>query len=43
MEEVNALKIRNNLGETLDRLNDKGEPILISKGRKIRDVLVAPE
>ncbi len=43
MEEVNALKIRNNLGEILDRLNDKGEPILISKGRKIRAVLVTPE
>jgi PHD/YefM family antitoxin component YafN of YafNO toxin-antitoxin module len=35
MEEVNALKLRNNLGEILDRLRDKGEPILISKGRKI--------
>ncbi len=43
MEEVNALKIRNNLGEILERLNDKGERILISKGRKIRAVLVTPE
>ncbi len=43
MEEVNALKIRNNLGEVLDRLNDKGEPILISKGRKVRAVLVTLE
>ncbi len=43
MEEVNALKVRNNLGEILDRLKDKGEPILISKGRKIRAVLVTPE
>ena len=43
MEEVNALQIRNNLGEILDRLKDKGEPILISKGRKIRAVLVTPE
>ena len=43
MEEVNALKIRNNLGEVLDRLNDRGEPIFISKGRKIRAVLVTPE
>jgi len=43
MEEVNALRIRNNLGEILDRLNDKGEPIFISKGRKIRAVLVTPE
>lgn len=43
MEEVNALKVRNNLGEILDRLNETGEPILISKGRKIRAVLVTPE
>jgi len=43
MEEVNALKLRNNLGEILDRLRDRGEPILISKGRKIRAVLVTPE
>jgi len=43
MEEVNALKIRNNLGEILDRLSDKGEPILVSKGRKVRAVLVTPE
>ena len=43
MEEVNALKIRNNLGEILDRLNDRGDPIFISKGRKIRAVLVTPE
>ena len=43
MEEVNALKIRNNLGEILDRLSETGEPIYISKGRKIRAVLVTPE
>jgi len=27
MEEVNAFKIRNNLGEILDRLNDKDESV----------------
>ena len=43
MEEINALKLRNNLGEILDRLRDKGEPILISKGKKLRAVLVTPE
>jgi len=43
MEKVNALKLRNNLGEILDRLNASGEPILVSKGRKIRAVLVTPE
>ena len=42
MEEVNALKLRNHLGEILERLNKKGEPILISKGRKVRAVLVTP-
>jgi PHD/YefM family antitoxin component YafN of YafNO toxin-antitoxin module len=43
MEQVNALKIRNNLGEILDRLTATGEPIYISKGRKIRAVLITPE
>jgi prevent-host-death family protein len=43
VEEVNALKLRNHLGEILDRLRDKGEPILISKSKKIRAVLVTPE
>jgi len=43
MEEVNALKIRNNLGEILDRLDATGEPILISKGRRLRAVLVTPQ
>jgi prevent-host-death family protein len=40
MEEVNALTRRNKLGEILDRLEKKGEPILISKRRKIKAVLV---
>ena len=43
MEEVNALKIRNNLGEILDRLDATGEPILVCKGRKLRAVLVTPQ
>jgi PHD/YefM family antitoxin component YafN of YafNO toxin-antitoxin module len=43
MEEVNALKVRNNLGEILERLEKTGEPVLISKGRKVRAVLVTPE
>jgi prevent-host-death family protein len=42
MEEVNALTIRNKLGEILDRLEKKGEPVLITKGRKIKAVLVTP-
>lgn len=43
MEEVNALKIIDNLDEILDRLRGKGEPIPITKGRKIRSLLVSPE
>lgn len=43
MEAVNALKLRNHLGEILDRLDAIGEPILVSKGRKIRAVLITPE
>ena len=43
MRTVNALKIRNNLGEVLDLLNNTGEPILVNKGRKLRAVLITPE
>jgi len=40
MEEVNALAIRNKLVEILVRIEKKGEPILVSKGRKIKAVLI---
>ena len=43
MKEVNALKLRNNLGEILDQLNKTGEPVVISKGRKAKAVLITPE
>ena len=43
MKTVNALKIRNHLGEVLDELNKTGKPILVSKGRKIQAVLITPE
>ena len=43
MKEINALKLRNNLGEILDQLNKTGEPLLISKGRKAKAVLITPE
>jgi PHD/YefM family antitoxin component YafN of YafNO toxin-antitoxin module len=43
VKEVNALKLRNNLGEILEQLNKTGEPILISKGRMVRAVLITPE
>ena len=42
MEEVNALSLRNRLGEILDRLNKNQEPIFVSRGRKIKAVLVTP-
>ena len=43
MKTVNALKIRNNLGEVLEQLTKTGEPILVSKGRQIKAVLITPE
>jgi PHD/YefM family antitoxin component YafN of YafNO toxin-antitoxin module len=43
MRQVNALKIRNHLGEVLDMLEADGEPIIINKGRKIAAVLITPE
>ncbi len=42
MDTVNALQIRNHLGEILERLEKTGEPIQISKGRRVRAVLVTP-
>lgn len=41
MEEVKAFEIRNNEGEIPGCLNDWGEPVYVSKRRKIRAVLVA--
>ena len=43
MEKVNALTIRNQLGKVLDALEKQGTPILVSKGRRIRAVLITPE
>ncbi len=43
MQQVNALTIRNRLGEVLDQLEADGKPILISRGRKVRAVLVSLE
>ncbi|HQL91401.1 MAG TPA: type II toxin-antitoxin system Phd/YefM family antitoxin [Syntrophales bacterium] len=43
MKEVNALTLRNRLGEILDRLKETGEPVLVSKGRKARAVMITPE
>ena len=43
MRTVNALKIRNHLGEVLSLLDKTGEPVLVSKGKEIRAVLITPE
>jgi PHD/YefM family antitoxin component YafN of YafNO toxin-antitoxin module len=43
MRQINALMIRNHLGQVLDMLQTEGEPILISKGRKVAAVLITPE
>ncbi|MDQ7830160.1 MAG: type II toxin-antitoxin system Phd/YefM family antitoxin [Desulfovibrionaceae bacterium] len=42
METVNALTLRNRLGEVLERLARTGEPIAVSKGRVVQAVLVTP-
>ena len=43
MKTVNALTVRNKLGEILETLTKTGEPILVSKGRQVRAVLITPE
>ena len=43
MKTVNALRVRNNLGEILDMLTRTSEPVFVSKGREIKAVLITPE
>ena len=43
MKTVNALTLRNNLGRVLEMLEKDGLPILVSKGRRLRAVLITPE
>lgn len=43
MKTVNALSLRNRLGEILDSIEKTGEPVLVSKGRRIKAVLISPE
>jgi PHD/YefM family antitoxin component YafN of YafNO toxin-antitoxin module len=43
MKTVNALTMRNNLGRILQELEEKKEPILVAKGRRVRAVLITPE
>ena len=40
MRSVNALEVRNHLGSLLDDLERTGEPVIVSKGRKPRAVLI---
>jgi PHD/YefM family antitoxin component YafN of YafNO toxin-antitoxin module len=40
---VNALEVRDHFGAVLERLEKHGQPILVSKGRRIRAVLITPE
>ena len=43
MRTVNALEIRNHLGALLDDLERTGDPVIVSKGRKPRAVLISLE
>jgi len=43
MKIINALSLRNNLGKVLQELEETKEPILVSKGRKVRAALVGIE
>ena len=43
MNTINALKVRNNFGEVLDLLDKEKEPILITKSKKIRAVIIRYE
>jgi prevent-host-death family protein len=43
MRSVNALLVRNRLGEVLDELARTGEPVIVTKGRTPRAVLITME
>ena len=43
MKKINALMVRNRFGQVLDMLDADHEPILISKGKKLRAVLISYE
>lgn len=40
MKEVTVLTLRKRLGEILEQLEKTGEPVLVSKGRKARAVMI---
>lgn len=43
LKTVNALQVRNNLGKVLQELEETKEPILLSKGRKVRAAIITIE
>ncbi|MEW5817905.1 MAG: type II toxin-antitoxin system Phd/YefM family antitoxin [Spirochaetota bacterium] len=43
MKTINALQIRNHLGKVLQELEETKEPILVSKGRKVRAAIISIE
>lgn len=43
MKTVNALTIRNRFGEVLSYLEDTNEPVLVTKGKRVRAALVPIE
>ncbi len=43
MKTVNALAVRNRLGEILEALERTGEPVLVSKGKRVRAALITIE
>jgi len=43
MKTVNALEVRNHFGKVLQELEETKEPILLSKGRKVRAALITIE
>ena len=43
MKTVNALQLRNHFGQVLQELEENGEPILLSKGKKVRAALITIE
>ncbi len=43
MKTVNALTVRNRFGEVLDYLERTGEPVLVTKGKRVRAAIVPIE
>jgi PHD/YefM family antitoxin component YafN of YafNO toxin-antitoxin module len=43
MKTVNALQMRNHFGQVLQELEENREPILLSKGKRVRAALITIE